>query len=144
MDLTTSYPRSPRQELGGFAHLARMIDKAKASRAGTLGEYIYPCPLDRTLLDFLEVTPEDFTDAVKGKGDEEIVQWLGEKMRSHTPDEIKKWNQDFLSRSPDSEEKWAYFKKLRESIDPSRTDITTWPDLLDLDEKRRVPIRNLS
>lgn len=144
MDLTTSYPRSPRQELGGFVHLARMIDKAKASRAGKLGEYIYPCPLDRALLDFLEVTPEDFAETAEGKRDEEIVQWLGKKMRPHSPDEIKKWNQNFLGRSPDSEEKWAYFKKLRESIDPSRTDITTWPDLLDLDEKRRVPVRNLS
>lgn len=141
MDLTVSYPRSSRQELGGFAHLARMIDKAKASRAGKLGEYIYPCPLDRALLDFLEVDPERFAEAAAEKGDEEIVDWLRKKARSHPQDEVAAWNKSFLSRSPDNEEKWAYFKKLRDGIDPSRTDITTWPDLLDLDEKRSVPLR---
>ncbi|HZR47055.1 MAG TPA: DUF5069 domain-containing protein [Candidatus Manganitrophaceae bacterium] len=141
MDLTTSYPRSPRQELGGFAHLARMIDKAKASRAGKLGEYIYPCPLDRRLLDFLEITPERFSEAIDKKKDEEIVEWVRKEMRPRSKEEIAAWNKSFLSQSPDNDEKWAYFKKLRDSIDPSRTDITTWPDLLDLDEKRSVPLR---
>ena len=141
MDLTASYPRSPRQELGGFIHLARMIDKAKAGRAGKLGEYIYPCPLDRGLLDFLGLTPERFAEAAAGKGDQEMVEWIRKEARPHTPDEISAWNKTFLNRSPDGEEKWAYFRKLRESIDPSRTDIITWPDLLDLDEKRSVPRR---
>ncbi len=141
MDLTTSYPRSPRQELGGFAHLARMIDKAKASRAGKLGEYIYPCPLDRRLLDFLEITPERFSEAIDKKKDEEIVEWVRKEMRPRSKEETAVWNKSFLSQSPDNDEKWAYFKKLRDSIDPSRTDITTWPDLLDLDEKRSVPLR---
>jgi hypothetical protein len=141
MDLTKSYPRSPRHELGGFAHLARMIDKANANRAGKLGEYIYPCPLDRRLLDFLGATPERFAEGIVGKGDEEIVEWLLEEMRPHTKEEISAWNKSFLSQSPDNDEKWAYFKKLRDGIDPSRTDIITWPDLLDLDEKRSVPLR---
>lgn len=141
MDLTTSYPRSPRQELGGFVHLARMIDKAKASRAGKLGEYIYPCPLDRRLLDFLGITPERFSEAIDKKRDEEIVEWVRKEMRPRSKEEIAAWNKSFLSQSPDNDEKWAYFKKLRDSIDPSRTDITTWPDLLDLDEKRSVPLR---
>ncbi len=141
MDLTTSYPRSPRQELGGFVHLARMIDKARAGRAGKLGEYLYPCPLDRALLDFLEIDPERFAEAAAGKGDEEIVAWVRKEGRPRTADEIKAWNKSFLSRSPDNEEKWAYFRKLRDGIHPSRTDITTWPDLLDLDEKRSVPLR---
>lgn len=141
MNLTTSYPRSPRQELGGFVHLARMIDKAKASRAGKLGEYIYPCPLDRSLLDFLGLTPERFAETVAEKRDEEIVEWIRKEARPQTADEISAWNKNFLNRSPDNEEKWTYFRRLRESIDPSRTDITTWPDLLDLDEKRSVPLR---
>lgn len=140
MDLTASYPRSPRQELGGYVHLARMIDKARASRAGKLGEYIYPCPLDRVLLEFLGITPERFAEAA-GKRDEEIVEWVRKEGAPHPPEKIREWNQAFLSRSPDNEEKWAYFNKLRDGIDPSRTDIRTWPDLLDLDEKRNVPLR---
>lgn len=141
MDLTHSFPRSPRQELGGFVHLARMIDKAAAARAGKLGEYIYPCPLDRRLLDFLEITPERFSGAIEGKSDAEIADWVRKEMRPRSKEEIAAWNKSFLNQSPDTDEKWTYFKKLRDGIDPSRTDITAWPDLLDLDEKRSVPLR---
>jgi hypothetical protein len=35
----------------------------------------------------------------------------------------------------------AYFLSLRNSVAPDRTDVTTWADLLDLDEKRHVPQR---
>lgn len=46
-----------------------------------------------------------------------------------------------LTRTPDSNEKWEYFQKIRYSIDPARTDITTWADLLDWEEYRPVPTR---
>lgn len=36
--------------LGGYPWLPRMIDKARAARAGTLGSYVHPCPVDRTCL----------------------------------------------------------------------------------------------
>jgi len=45
-DLTQSPPRSPRVRLGGFAHLPRLIDKARATLAGTNGEYNYDCGMD--------------------------------------------------------------------------------------------------
>ncbi|MBI5777374.1 MAG: DUF5069 domain-containing protein, partial [Nitrospirae bacterium] len=44
MDLRKNYPRSPREKLAGYVHLPRMIDKCRASLAGTEGDYIYPCP----------------------------------------------------------------------------------------------------
>jgi hypothetical protein len=30
---------------------------------------------------------------------------------------------------------------MRNAVAPDRTDVTAWPDLLDLDEKREVPRR---
>lgn len=49
--------------LGGYAWLPRMIDKARASRAGTLGAYYrYPCPIDRTCLELLGLDAEVFAD----------------------------------------------------------------------------------
>lgn len=51
LDLTRDVPRSPFDELAGFAWLPRMIDKARAGFAGTLGEYsVYPCAGDRAFL----------------------------------------------------------------------------------------------
>lgn len=40
-DLTQHPPRSPRVRLGGFAHLPRLLDKARAVAAGTNGESCY-------------------------------------------------------------------------------------------------------
>jgi len=47
-----------------------------------------------------------------------------------------------LTRGPDTEEKWQYFKSIRDAVDSRRTDITSWVDLLDLEERRPVPIQD--
>ncbi|RMH37588.1 MAG: DUF5069 domain-containing protein [Nitrospirae bacterium] len=144
MDLRVDYPRSMRDRLGGYVHLARMIDKCRAKLAGTLGEYRYPCPLDQRLLEFLGVSAEQFLHAVDGRSDDDMVTWLAHHAKPHTPEEIESWNDMMLHLGPDSDEKWAFFRQVRDSIDPTRTDITTWADLLDLEEHRPVPLRMLT
>ncbi len=136
MDLRTTYPRSVRLKLGGYVHLARMIDKCRAKHADQLGEYIYPCPMDQLLLDFAGIDSETFFEAVDSRSDEEILRWFQSTATPRTPQEIEDWNTSFLNRGPDTDEKREYFLKTRDSIDPTRTDITTWADLLDLDEQR--------
>ncbi len=141
MDLRTEYPRSIRSPLGGYLHLARMIDKCRAKHAGTLGDYIFPCPIDQRLLDFSGISSDAFLAAVHSRTDAEILQWFQDSAFPHTPQEIEDWNMALLNRGPDTEEKWKSFQEIRDRIDPTRTDITTWADLLDLDEKRDVPLR---
>lgn len=141
MDLREQFPRSVREKLAGYVHLARMIDKCRATIAGTQGDYIYPCPLDKRLLEFAGITAEQFTEAVRGQLDQSIAEWFRRTTTPRSADEIEQWNTLMLSVGPDTEDKWAYFKKQRDAIDPSRTDITSWADLLDLDEKRLVPQR---
>ncbi|WP_447980355.1 DUF5069 domain-containing protein [Candidatus Nitrospira bockiana] len=141
MDLRTQYPRSLRDRLAGYVHLGRMIDKCRAVLAGTHGEYIFPCPLDRRLLEFSEIAPQRFLEAVKGRSDEEIAAWFLETARVRSPDEIERWNRMMLALRPDTDDKRAYFEQLRHAIDPTRTDVTTWADLLDLEERRSVPRR---
>jgi hypothetical protein len=142
VDLRKSYPRSPREKLAGYAHLARMIDKCRATLAGTQGEYKYPCPLDQRLLEFSGIKAEQFTATVRGaKDDKAVADWFKKTAAPHSADEIERWNQTFLTAVPETDEKRAYHRGLVNAIDPSRTDITTWADLLDLDEKRPVPKR---
>ncbi|MDT7041160.1 DUF5069 domain-containing protein [Candidatus Nitronereus thalassa] len=141
MDLRTGYPRSVRNKLGEFVHLARMIDKCRAKQDGQLGEYLYPCPMDQKFLDFVGITRDAFFNAVGSRTDEEVLHWVHMNAKSHTPQEIEAWNTALLTRGPNTDEKAEYFLKTRDSIDPTRTDITTWADLLDLDEGREVPIR---
>ena len=141
-DLRKEYPRSSRDLLGGFVHLARMIDKARAREAGINGAYIYPCPLDKALMSFLEVTEQDFAHAAKTRTDDLILEWLTVNARPRSKKQIELWNKQMLERGPDDDAKWGYFKKTRDAIDPSRTDIATWIDLLDLEEGRAVPRRD--
>jgi hypothetical protein len=51
-----------------------MADKARAEAAGTIGEYIYPCPADKRCLGALEIDPEEFQKiAVAAHGDDDLV-----------------------------------------------------------------------
>jgi len=142
MDLRKNVPRSMRVQLAGYAHLARMIDKCRAVLAGTEGEYIYPCPMDDRLLEFAGITSEQFTAAVKAnQTDEGVVSWFEKQVKPRQPAELDEWNQKLLARGPSSAESAARFKKYLAAIDPSRTDITAWSDLQDLEERRVVPRR---
>jgi hypothetical protein len=131
--------------LAGYAHLPRMMDKCRAKLAGTIGEYIYPCPMDQRLLDFAGVTADRFTEAVRSHPtDSAVADWFQGTARPLSTSELAAWNQAFLTQGPDTEEKEAYFRSQRDRIDPSRTVITSWADLLDLEEDRPVPKRPTS
>jgi len=131
-----------RVKLEGYVHVARMIDKCRAVLAGTEGEYIYPCPMDFRLLEFAGITHEQFTAAVKtNPTDEGVANWFRGVTTPHAPAELDEWNAMMLKRGPSTPEKQAYFDKLRDAVDPSRTDLTAWSDLQDLEEGRVVPKR---
>jgi hypothetical protein len=142
MDLRREFPRSMRVRLEGYVHLARMIDKCRAVLAGTEGEYIYPCPMDDRLLEFAGITAEQFTTAVtQNQTDKGVAQWFHQTAKPHNPAELAEWNRMMLNRAPTTPEKQASFDKYRDAVDPSRTDLTAWSDLQDLEEGRTVPRR---
>ena len=142
MDLRKGFPRSMRARVGGYAHLARMIDKCRAVLAGTQGEYIYPCPLDRRLLDFVGITSDQFTAAVRShQSDEGVVAWFREVATPRSTGELEEWNKELLASGPSSPESAERFRQDRDAVDPSRTDIAAWADLQDLEEGRAVPRR---
>ena len=143
MDLRRQFPRSPRELLAGYVHLARMLDKCRATLRGAQGEYIYPCPMDQFLLDFTGIMAEQFTEATKSRSsDQEIAEWFQSRSKPHSEAEVAEFNRKLLRHAPDTPEKLASFTKTRDTIDASRTDITSWADLLDLEEGRPVPRRN--
>ncbi|MDP3089718.1 MAG: DUF5069 domain-containing protein [Nitrospira sp.] len=128
--------------LAGYVHLARMIDKCRAVLAGTEGEYLYPCPMDERLLEFAGITSDQFTAAVKTNPADEVVgAWFRQTARPHPTAKLDEWNEKLLLRGPSSPESLEKFKKYRDAVDPSRTDLTAWSDLQDLEEGRDVPRR---
>ena len=142
MDLRKDFPRSMRIKIEGYVHLARMIDKCRAVLAGTEGEYIYPCPMDDRLMEFAGITADQLTAAVKANpADDAVAKWFTEAAKAHPPAELDAWNRMMLSRGPSTLKKQEYFNQLRDAVDPSRTDLTAWADLQDLEEGRTVPRR---
>ena len=133
LDLNVSVPRSSKETMAGIAHLPRMIDKARAYRNHALGEYIYPCPLDWRILKHLEANPEDFADLAEANDDRQMTEWTQEASRSRTRKERDLVNGKILNRKVDPEDR-AYFLEQRDLIDPTRTDVTTWDGLMDLEE----------
>lgn len=67
-------PRARSLVIGAIPWLARMIDKARAEADGSIGEYEYPCAIDRRVLRELGISPEQFTVmATSASGDAEII-----------------------------------------------------------------------
>jgi len=67
-------PRGRDVVLGGVPWLARAADKARAKAEGTIGDYIYPCPIDQRFLAEAGLSPEQFMElATKAQNDEELV-----------------------------------------------------------------------
>ena len=125
--------------MAGLAHLSRMIDKGRAFKEKNLADYIYPCPLDKIILNFLRIESDKFANMAIEKKDEEICQWAKELIESKSPKELDLINEQILQRKPDSEDRLNYFNEIKNKIDPSRLDVTTWVDLLDLEEGRLPP-----
>ena len=143
MDLTKTYPASVREEMHGIVQLKRTIDKGKAQAAGTIGEYNYDCPMDKHLWEFLDMDGEALLDVIKSaKDDSEISDYVAPYVHAKSDEEIAAFNRDWLNHAPEPNSGGhQYFLKLRSEVAPDRTDVTTWADLLDLDEKRPVPHR---
>ena len=139
MDLSRVFPRSPKQKMAGLVHLCRMIDKGRAYKEKKLADYIYPCPLDKIILDFLCVKADIFANMTVEKKDKEISNWAKELIKSKSPNELGLINKIILEKKPDSEDRLKYYNKTRDKIDPSRSDLTTWVDLMDLEEGRFPP-----
>ena len=140
MDLRKSFPRSMRSKMEGYVHLPRMIDKCRAVLAGTEGEYIYPCPMDDRLVEFAGITADQFTAAVKANpSDDTVAKWFTQTANVYPSAELEEWNRMMLNRGPSTSKMQEYFNQLRDAADPSRTDLTAWADLQDLEEGRTVP-----
>jgi hypothetical protein len=139
MDLTTQVPRSPYAVLDGYAWLPRAIDKARAKRAGKLGEYWFPGPFDDEFLAFLGVSLAEFEAAVAASADDAgVLAWLEQKVgkTAEERDTFRRW---LWADVPTPENGGASFAKRLAEFAPGRTDIRTWCQLLALEEGYPVP-----
>ena len=143
MDLTTGYPASVREPLFGIVQLRRAIDKGTALAQGTIGEYHYNCPMDKEVFSFLGIDHEALLERIKSANNfSDIEAYVKPYVEKKSPAELEAWNAEWLQDAPETgSDGEKYLRSMVDAKDPSRKDITTWADMLDLDEGREVPVR---
>ena len=100
-DLSQEPARSPRIRIGGYAILARMADKGRASLNGTAGEYSFDCPVDNILFGFKGVTGAEVRPVLaSGATDEEISAWFDTHGIPKTAAEVKARSDSIEASSP--------------------------------------------
>ena len=135
-DLTRHPPRSPRVRLGGFAHLPRLLDKARAIIAETNGEYRYDTMMDQFFFDYTGIAAETLLEAVRsGRTDGEMLAWVMKHLKPRrTPAEIAQWSAWLEAQGPANAARHAWLSERIKQYGPNREDIQTWCDHLDLDD----------
>jgi len=110
-NLTKEAPRSPRNRLGNYALMARMIDKGRADLQGNVGEYHFACPLDQMLFEFKGVKADEVKKLLgSGATDDQVVTWFNNQGVPKTTDEIKAWSSGVEGYRPyDNPEKKDWF-----------------------------------
>jgi len=138
--------RSPREMLGGYIILPRLIDKVRLHAEGKLPpEYVQNLlvpglTLDGRFLTFTGLDAETLREAILSvKTDKEIHAWVERHALARTPEERMKWVEEIDSYRPASE--WVEFRKktypeLAEKIDVASVSVL---DLVDMDEGR-IPV----
>ena len=77
IDLRKVAPRAPQFWLGGYTVAGRVLDKCRATQAGTNGEYDYNCPIDRAFFAASGLKADGFSTMVaSGADDAAAAVWI--------------------------------------------------------------------
>jgi hypothetical protein len=87
-----TFPRRGREAIGDALWLLRAADKGRASAAGTIYDYIYPCPMDKGVMERWRLSVGEFDAALRAyPTDELLYAWFIERVRHQDIDAANKW-----------------------------------------------------
>lgn len=135
------YPRSPRETMCGWMHLARYIDKVRLHLAGRLHADYQPNfgkGFDGAWLKAAGITHEQFVEVVRGTiTDGEVADWVGKNVKRSDADRKAHAAGMLDYPKPDDTEGQARLKMRKEQGGLThREDIRCFVDFIDADEKR--------
>ena len=136
--------RSPREKLGDYALLPRLIDKVRLYARGELPSEYHknllgtgPLTLDRRFLVFTGLDRDEFRQAIlSAKSDKEVLAWVEQHARPHTPAERRQWASEIEAYRPDpdvAEYRRRIYPGLAARIDVAALSVF---DIIDMDEGR--------
>jgi hypothetical protein len=113
-----------------------MLDKGRAAIAGTSGEYHFNCPMDQHFLNFAGIDADKLKEQLAaGKGDGAILEWIeANAQHKRGPIEVHAWSVFHENRAPADVDSRMYLNNIHTQAGKHREDITTWFDVLDLDD----------
>lgn len=135
------FPRSPRETMAGWHYLPRYVDKIRLSLAGKLhSDYTENLGkgFDGMWLKAAGLKHEDFVAVVRNTvTDGQVCDWVCQNVKKTDAEKAAHW-QDILSRplANDPAACGRFKMRMEQSNLQHRTDITTFVDYIDADEKR--------
>ena len=125
MDLFRQPPRrASNLNLSGVVGLSRMADKARAHAQNSIGEYSYgrDSPLDIDILNFIDLTPEEFSNLALNMNDEKLFDYIRSNLL-HNQAELTEFNSCHLQNgSQDTRGKGTRYK-ITNKCEKDRTNI---------------------
>ena len=123
-----------RVRLGGYAHLARLLDKARATLAGKAGEYKYNCGLDQRFFTFTGINHKAMLAEIKkGRTDVQMLAWVNAKAKRPLH-EVAAWSAWLEQLGPGGAEGHEWIASVIKRNKSARDDVRSFVDLLDLDD----------
>ena len=135
------YPRSPRETMCGWMHLPRYVDKIRLHLAGKLHPDYQPNfgkGFDGRWLEAAGLKHEQFIEVVKNTAsDGEVCDWVAKNVKKS--DAEKRAHAEAMLNYPKADDQ-AMQDRLKQRKEAAglahRTDIKTFVDFIDADEKR--------
>ncbi len=144
-------PPSPREKLGGYVILPRLIEKVRLQDRGQLPP-VYepnllsesPMTLDGKFLAFTGLDREQLKQAIlASESDASVLAWVEGHAKPHSSDEKRRWAESIQSYRPDAariQYRKELYPELAVGVDFGALDVF---DLIDMDEGR-LPIPDRS
>jgi hypothetical protein len=87
-----TFPRRGRERIGEALWLLRAADKGRASAAGTIDDYVYPCPMDQGMMQRWGITPAEFDQALEhNPTDELLYDWFTQRVGEQAIRAANEW-----------------------------------------------------
>ncbi len=140
LDLTTEFPRSPRNtSVAGYVVAARCVDKCRAVLNDTAGEYHSGCPLDEVWLDFVGIKYKAFRKFIStGADDAAVSEWIASNAKQKKRSEVIAWNNKMRDKqlSKMSQKLQDFLEDYIPANLPEDKIVRVWFDVYDIEEKR--------
>ncbi len=87
-----TFPRRGREPIGEALWLLRLADKGRASAARTLHDYVYPCPMDKGMMERWGIAAAEFDEALRRNAtDEQLHQWFEHRVNAREVRTANEW-----------------------------------------------------